>query len=252
MVDDVAGDVLLGARELVEALGDVGRERLAVRPRLAGRCATGGAASAGLSRDETWWRSCSRRHVSPRRRVSLLAGRAACTPWHVAGDVVGSRPWTLERALRLTNRNMIAFDLALGSAALLAPAATLRVLGPRPALARRRAPVPPLRPDLAHLRRRARRRRPPRRPAGLVGARLAARHRARHRHRCGRARRPSRDRGRGRRCSSPARPTWRWRSASAGWPSAAAPVVAGEACGDAVSRRLTGRWRPAPAPGCTR
>jgi hypothetical protein len=35
----------------------------------------------------------------------------------------------LEQALRLTNRNMIAFDLALGSATLLAPAATLRVLG---------------------------------------------------------------------------------------------------------------------------
>jgi hypothetical protein len=36
---------------------------------------------------------------------------------------------TAEQALRLTNRNLIAFDLALGSAALLAPAATLRVLG---------------------------------------------------------------------------------------------------------------------------
>ena len=36
---------------------------------------------------------------------------------------------TLERALRLTNRNMIAFDLLLGSAAIAAPAQTLRVLG---------------------------------------------------------------------------------------------------------------------------
>src|SRR4051794_24979544 len=36
---------------------------------------------------------------------------------------------TLEETLRQTNRNMIAFDLALGSAALLAPTATLRVLG---------------------------------------------------------------------------------------------------------------------------
>jgi hypothetical protein len=36
---------------------------------------------------------------------------------------------TLEEAVRLTNRNMIAFDLVLGTAALLAPAATLRVLG---------------------------------------------------------------------------------------------------------------------------
>lgn len=35
----------------------------------------------------------------------------------------------LEQALRLTNRNMIAFDIALGTGALLAPAATLRVLG---------------------------------------------------------------------------------------------------------------------------
>jgi hypothetical protein len=34
-----------------------------------------------------------------------------------------------EELLRLTNRNMIGFDLALGSAALLAPDATLRVLG---------------------------------------------------------------------------------------------------------------------------
>src|SRR3954470_6224024 len=36
---------------------------------------------------------------------------------------------TLEEALRLLNRNMIAFDLALGSAAILAPAATLKALG---------------------------------------------------------------------------------------------------------------------------
>lgn len=36
---------------------------------------------------------------------------------------------TLEQALRLTNRNMIAFDLVLGSAAIAAPEATLRVLG---------------------------------------------------------------------------------------------------------------------------
>jgi hypothetical protein len=36
---------------------------------------------------------------------------------------------TLEELMRQTNRNMIAFDLALGSAALLAPTATLRALG---------------------------------------------------------------------------------------------------------------------------
>jgi len=36
---------------------------------------------------------------------------------------------TLAQAIRLTNRNMIAFDLVLGSAAIAAPAATLKVLG---------------------------------------------------------------------------------------------------------------------------
>ena len=36
---------------------------------------------------------------------------------------------TLKEALRLTNRNMIAFDLVLGAAAIAAPAATLKVLG---------------------------------------------------------------------------------------------------------------------------
>ncbi len=36
---------------------------------------------------------------------------------------------TLEKLLRQTNRNMIGFDLVLGSSALLAPTATLRVLG---------------------------------------------------------------------------------------------------------------------------
>ncbi|HSS34336.1 MAG TPA: hypothetical protein VLL27_13755 [Solirubrobacterales bacterium] len=36
---------------------------------------------------------------------------------------------TLEDALRITNMNMIAFDLLLGSAAIAAPAATLKVLG---------------------------------------------------------------------------------------------------------------------------
>lgn len=36
---------------------------------------------------------------------------------------------TLDDALRLANRNMIAFDLALGSGALLAPRATLAALG---------------------------------------------------------------------------------------------------------------------------
>jgi hypothetical protein len=39
------------------------------------------------------------------------------------------RPISPEDLLRLTNRNMAGFDLALGSAALLAPDATLRALG---------------------------------------------------------------------------------------------------------------------------
>lgn len=36
---------------------------------------------------------------------------------------------TLEQALRLTNRNMIVFDLVLGTAAIATPATTLKVLG---------------------------------------------------------------------------------------------------------------------------
>jgi hypothetical protein len=36
---------------------------------------------------------------------------------------------TLAQALRLTNRNMIAFDLLLGTAAIASPATTLKVLG---------------------------------------------------------------------------------------------------------------------------
>ena len=45
-------------------------------------------------------------------------------PLHVVGSARDA-----EEALRLTNRNMIAFDLALGTGALLAPRATLAVLG---------------------------------------------------------------------------------------------------------------------------
>ena len=39
------------------------------------------------------------------------------------------RPVDLEDALRLTNRNLAAFDVALGTGAIAAPAATLRILG---------------------------------------------------------------------------------------------------------------------------
>jgi hypothetical protein len=46
-------------------------------------------------------------------------------------DVVGSRAVDAADALRSANRGMIAFDLALGSGALVAPAATLRALGHR-------------------------------------------------------------------------------------------------------------------------
>jgi hypothetical protein len=51
-------------------------------------------------------------------------------PHAFPSDLVGwELKMTLEQALRLTNRNMIAFDLVLGSAAIAAPEATLRVLG---------------------------------------------------------------------------------------------------------------------------
>lgn len=54
---------------------------------------------------------------------------------------------TSEETLRLVNAGMIAFDLALGTSALLAPAATLRVIGHEPpspdaeALFRRAGPI---------------------------------------------------------------------------------------------------------------
>ncbi len=70
-----------------------------------------------------------------------------------------------ERLLRLTNRNMIAFDLALGTGALLAPAATLRVLGHADPMPDAEQLFRRCGPDLAHLRRGAR---------GRGGARRAA------------------------------------------------------------------------------
>jgi hypothetical protein len=39
---------------------------------------------------------------------------------------------TIDQALRITNRNMIGFDLALGTGALLAPGPTLKLLGHAP------------------------------------------------------------------------------------------------------------------------
>jgi len=62
---------------------------------------------------------------------------------------------TVEQALRRANRNMIVFDLVLGSGALLAPAATLGVLGHDPPS-----------PDARHLFRRS----------GLVWLTFAAAH----------------------------------------------------------------------------
>jgi hypothetical protein len=61
----------------------------------------------------------------PRRQISLPAGVSL-----LGGVECG---WiarvTLKRELRRLNRNMIAFDLALGTGALLAPSPTLRLLG---------------------------------------------------------------------------------------------------------------------------
>ena len=80
-------------------------------------------------------------------------------PFRGSGWIWLDATMTLEQALRLTNRNMIAFDLLLGSAAIAAPAATLKVLGHDEPSPDAEAPLPPLRPDLAHLRRRPRGRR---------------------------------------------------------------------------------------------
>src|SRR4051812_9604936 len=60
----------------------------------------------------------------------LVTAVLFCRPRPFPSDLVGCvRQMTLEQALRVTNRNMIAFDLALGSSAILAPELTLRALG---------------------------------------------------------------------------------------------------------------------------
>src|SRR5690242_4481244 len=97
MINDVAGDVLLRARELVEAFLDVLGEALELR----------GGLGRGLG------------HGRPFRQASCFPFRSG---W------MGSA-MTLEQALRLTNRNMIGFDLLLGGGAVLAPELTLRALG---------------------------------------------------------------------------------------------------------------------------
>ena len=159
----------------------------------------------------------------------------------------------VEQALRLTNRNMIAFDLALGTAALLAPGATLAVLGhDEPA------------PDAEHLFRRcgpiwltfaaahavADRRGEPRdwwALAWLRGTEIAT-------DASGRARpafsRPGARAG----CGSPAPPTWRWRSASAGSPRREAGGGNGGDGGGFGAARSLRLYPPAVplGPRCTR
>ena len=179
VVDDVAGDVLLRARELVEAFGDVGRERLAVRAgRPAGGCRSAGASGCGR-RGGTWWRSWSRPVDSP---------HPAAFPF--ADARVQERPrcgWIGRDGRRGAAAPDQPQHGRLRPGARLGRAARARRdpagARPRRALARRPRAVSPLRPDLAHLRRGAPGGRPPRPARGLVGARLAARHRARHRHR---------------------------------------------------------------------
>ena len=155
MVDDVAGDVLLGARELVEALLDVLGEALLLR----------GGLGRGLG------------HGRPFRRASSFPFRSG---WMISA-------MTLEQALRLTNRNMIAFDLVLGTGAIVAPEVTLRVLGhdePSPDAARLFQRSGPVWLTFAAAHAVAA---PPRRAARLVGAGLAARDRDRDRRALGRS-----------------------------------------------------------------
>ena len=88
---------------------------------------------------------------------------------------------TFDDALDLQNRSMIAFDLALGHGRAARAGRHAEAARARRALRRRPRAVPPLRADLAHLRRRARAGGRARQARGLVGARVAARDRALHR-----------------------------------------------------------------------
>ena len=74
---------------------------------------------------------------------------------------------TFEEAVEHHNRGMIAFDLFLGTGAIAAPDATLRVLGHADPVRRCPRAVSPQRARLAHLRRGARRGRCPPAPGGL-------------------------------------------------------------------------------------
>ena len=156
MVDDVAGDVFLGPGELVEALLDVLGE--------AGQLGGFGGCLG---------------HGGPFRRDAGFPFRSG---WmQAADDVRAGAPHHQPQHGRLRSRPRVGGDRGTRGDA----------PGPRPrrALPRRGPPLPPLRPDLAHLRRRPHRRRPPRRGARLVGAGLAARDRDRDRRRSGPPRR---------------------------------------------------------------
>jgi hypothetical protein len=67
--------------------------------------------------------------IRPAARIPFRARRDCNRTRRDKPDLVGSSAVTLADALRLTNRNMIAFDLALGAGALAAPRATLAALG---------------------------------------------------------------------------------------------------------------------------
>jgi predicted DCC family thiol-disulfide oxidoreductase YuxK len=78
-----------------------------------------------------WWVAANRGRLG---RLPLRRGRS-CARRRKEPAVGSARPMTLEQALRRQNRAMIAFDLALGTGTVLAPRATLWVLGhdrPRP------------------------------------------------------------------------------------------------------------------------
>src|SRR4051795_3587020 len=138
---------------------------------------------------------CSRSSSSSERCSSCCMEASALVCWTRIWRCLGGmgKPEYSARAMdlvRTTNASMVAFDLALGTGAMAAPDATLRLLGhaepspdaralfarcgaargpPGPA-ARRAGAVRALRPDLADLRRRPRGHRRPRRAARLVGA----------------------------------------------------------------------------------
>ena len=194
MVDDVAGDLLLRARELVEALGDVVGEALCCGTRTCRGLGHGGGFRPARAPFPPVGSSPHRpglRLAAPPAPICLYRARM-----------------TAEELLRQTNRNMIAFDLALGTAAIVAPAATLRVLGHDTpstdaedlfrAAGRSGSPSPPPTPS----------------PSGAATPTTGGRSPgcagpSSPPTRCGRARRRSAAPARRRGCGWPASPTWR-------------------------------------------